>query len=240
MTLPPMVILAVALGLMPGVSGVGADDALDVELAVLSARLALVRDLTADFTEQKFTALLKKPLTSRGRVAMKPPRMRWDTDAPHPSTLTVDEKEVRILYPERKIVEVYPLGEQLNVPAMSPMPRLEELREHFTLSRLPPAGLDPNTPPESHLAVRLTPRDRSLAEHVQRVDVWIDRATGLASCVELGSPDGDRTVITFRNITTNVGLVEEDVTLKITPDIQVVHPLGKGKREGRSSRSGGP
>src|SRR5690348_2310902 len=52
-----------------------------------------VADLTAHFEQQKFTPMLKKPLTSSGTVRVLGSTMRWDTTKPEPSVIFADEKE---------------------------------------------------------------------------------------------------------------------------------------------------
>src|SRR6476619_4900068 len=72
-----------------------------------------VADLTAHFEQQKFTPMLKKPLTSSGTVRVLGSTMRWDTDKPEPSVILADEKEFRLYYPTQKLVEIYPIDKRL-------------------------------------------------------------------------------------------------------------------------------
>jgi outer membrane lipoprotein-sorting protein len=229
-------VCAVVSGLRAQAPADAPDPALLSELSALDGKLAGVGDLTADFTERKWTALLKKPLLSTGTVRVKPPRMRWETAVPHRSVMTMDDAEIRILYPDRNTIEAYPLGGAMRFPAMSPLPRLAQLQEQFELSRMPESDADAAS--EGLLAVRLVPRDESLAEHVIRIDVWIDRETACAERVVLHDTDGDRTEISFTHVRTNVGLSDEDVTIAARRDVKVTYPLGPNRAGGGGRDAG--
>ncbi|MFQ5494453.1 MAG: outer membrane lipoprotein carrier protein LolA [Phycisphaerae bacterium] len=189
-------------------------------------RAGAIRDLTADFVEKKSTSLLKEPLVSRGRVLVKGSQTRWETKSPHVSILSTDESRIAIYFPSRSTVEVYPVDRRLRSLIVSPLPQLARLRRHFKLQPLPePAGRTSDSP-EGTLGLRLMPKDESLKEIIEEVQVRIDESLGLAVRVVLIDPDHDHTVIAFSNIRTNVGLTDRDVELNAPPDATVVHPLG--------------
>src|SRR5437016_5461359 len=98
--------------------------ALWTRLTEIDSRAAKLTDLSADFEQQKFTTLLKKPLTSRGKVRIAGSTMRSDTTEPEPSIMLIDDKEVRLYYPKESTLEIYALGQQLGSLAASPLPKL--------------------------------------------------------------------------------------------------------------------
>ena len=49
-------------------------------------------------------------------------------------------------------------------------------------------------------AVRMTPSDPELREHVETVRVLLDAQRGLIIRLEMRDPDGDRTLISFSNV----------------------------------------
>ena len=61
----------------------------------LDARVAKIKDLTADFIERKYTTLLKKPLVSSGRIRVRGDIARWDTNKPYKTGMLVGGGEVR-------------------------------------------------------------------------------------------------------------------------------------------------
>jgi outer membrane lipoprotein-sorting protein len=208
------------------------DEALSRELEELDARGAKVEDLTAEFEQEKFTAILKKPLVSSGRVLVKGGRTRWDTTRPRKSVLVIDEQELKLYDPEAGTLEIYPVAGGLSRMTASPVPRLSAVREQFTIERMDPAELDDRATVTSALALRLTPTDPEVKEHVTGVRVLIDRETGCASVVEVTDADGDRTVIRFKKLQLNTGLEEDKLELQVPPGTTISRPLNAGASDG--------
>ena len=77
----------------------------------------------------------------------------------------------------------------------------------------------------------LTPKDEALAEFIDEVRVQFDLSVGLARRIEMIDPDGDRTVIEFADIRTNVGLTSQDVAWDFPPGTRIVRPLDSGKSQ---------
>jgi outer membrane lipoprotein-sorting protein len=187
-------------------------------LVEIDSRAQKLTDLTADFEQQKFTTLLKKPLVSRGRVRMAGSIMRWDTADPEPSVMLIDDKEVRLYYPMQKAMEIYAIDQQLGSLAASPLPKLSVLREHFSFEAI--GEID-----APKLSLRLTPTDKALREHVDEVRVLLDAAAGFIVRGEIDDADGDKTVMTFSNIRANAKLKEADLHLDVPADAKITHPL---------------
>ncbi|MCH8147699.1 MAG: outer membrane lipoprotein carrier protein LolA [Planctomycetes bacterium] len=192
---------------------------------------ASITDLTSRFVEQKHTALLKKPMVSKGRVRMKGSHTRWETDAPHRTTMLMDAKRVRIHYPRRKVVEVYPIDDQLRQLFVSPVPRWAPLRDRFFVEPIPAGDVpDEYQDRERFLAVRLTAKDDSLQRFVARVDVVLDTTTGCAARVDMIDGDGERTTITFSETTTNSGLGDRHFDFAAPEGTKVVYPRSPNAR----------
>jgi hypothetical protein len=60
------------------------------------AWLLLAIAATVHTAQQKFTALLRKPLASSGVVRLKGAVSRWDTRRPEPAVLHADGRELRM------------------------------------------------------------------------------------------------------------------------------------------------
>lgn len=217
-------------------------------LVALDQRAGRIEDLSAEFTERKYTSLLKKPLVSRGRVWIKGVRSRWVTLEPHQSTMAMDGRQIQIYYPQRSTVEVYDIDARVQSLAVSPLPRLDVLQQHFEIKSLDPAHLAAASG-EGHtawdgdgtapwLALRLTPKSDTLLAYVERVDVVIDRETACVLRAEMTDPDGDRTLISFSDFKVNSGLALEDVTLVVPPGTKVVRPLDASSDRGREAGGG--
>lgn len=180
-----------------------------------------INDLTADFEQQKHTPLLKRPMVSNGTIKVRGSAMRWDTLKPSPTVMRVDEKSVSLYYPNQKTMEVFPIEGQLGSLAASPIPKLEVLSRYFAFHdiELKREGL-----PENATLVRLEPINPEIAKHVQEVRVILD-GRGLVWEFEMTDADGERTIIHFRNLKTDVGLKPEDVDLTVPEGTKVVKPL---------------
>ena len=85
-TVLAMIVLAAGVGGVlvadPPATQSSQDKSLDARLAEVDQLAGRIADLTADFVQLKHTALLKKPLESRGSLRVKGSAMRWDTTAP--------------------------------------------------------------------------------------------------------------------------------------------------------------
>jgi hypothetical protein len=134
---------------------------------------------------------------------------------------------VQIYYPDHATLEVFELGGQFGWLTASPVPRLETLRELFTI-RIGDRSPDEAAAGADVVALVLVPRDAELAQHLQRVRAVIDRNTAIVRSVEMTAPDGERTEILFRDVKINPGLREQDLKLTIPPGTRVVRPLQGG------------
>ncbi len=207
------------------------DNTFGVLLALLDEKAANITDLSATFTQEKHTAILRRPLVSSGTVRVRPPLVRWDTDKPYASNMLVSKKEVRIYYPDQATVEIYDLTGQLGQLAASPIFRLKALREHFTIERAP---LRENEKPVAgRVELRLTPRAKALRDHLQEIRLSVDEDSALVRRAEIVNSDGERTVMKFDRIKVNPGLSASALVLDIPPGTDIVRPLetGSGKRE---------
>jgi outer membrane lipoprotein carrier protein len=211
-----------------------ADRDLSARLDDIDRRAGRIKDLSAHFEQKKFTALLKKPLVSSGRVRMRGALVRWDTEAPEPAVLHADGHEIRMYYPRRREAEVYPLDRRLTDLAASPLPRLSALRQHFSIERDPAAGDVRGT-----VALRLTPTDEFLKEHVDRVLVRLDVASACVASVEVDDADGDRTLIAFSEVRLNSGVAAAEVDLSLPAGTKVSRPLDAVQGESRPARDRG-
>ena len=201
------------------------DPALTRQLEAIDARAAKIKDFAADFRQEKSTTLLKKPLVSDGEVRVSGHVIRWDTRNPEPAVLYSDGKEVRMHYPGQKLLEVYPIDRRLGDLAASPLPRLGTLREHFTLARA--TDTKSFKPPKGRrvLALRLTPADASLRQHVDVVRVLLDIEAAHILELEIVDADGDRTHVSFTKVRLDTGLRADDLKLDVPPGTTVSRPL---------------
>jgi outer membrane lipoprotein-sorting protein len=203
----------------------GVDPALWARMIDIDARAGKITSLIADFQQQKFTALLKKPLVSSGTVRVKGATMRWDTRQPQPSVLFVNDQEVRIFYPVPApgIIEVYNLDQRVGELAASPLPRLAVLKEKFSFEQIPAGLMDSTVDPKAFLGLKMLPIEPSLKEHVNEVRVLLDASAGYILRAEMTDADGDKTLLHFTHVRINADPGEME--LKTPAGVKVTRPL---------------
>ena len=231
--------LLLCLGLLPVIARAeqgaterpaGVDEKLWKLLVEIDARGAQVKDLKADFTQQKFTPLLKKPLTSTGTILIKGAASLWTTVQPEPTVMRIDDKQLQLLYPRQKVLEVYPTDSKMASLAASPFPRLDVLKKHFSFERLPVKDVDPSAKEGETLALRMQPLEPELRKHIDEVRVLLQVTTGFVLRATTIDADGDRVVLSFSNIRINGGVPDRELELVVPPGVKVTHPLeGDGK-----------
>jgi outer membrane lipoprotein-sorting protein len=194
-------------------------------MTAIDEKVGRITDLRADFEQQKHTPLLKKPLISSGKVLLKGSQTHWDIQKPEPTVMFMDAKEIRLYYPKQSMLEIYPIEGDLGSLAASPLPRLEILKRFFSFERIDPAELDPQADVEKTLALRMTPTDDSLRQHVREVRVLLSRETGFILRAETRDTDGDRTMLIFSNPQADTGLRDEELRLNVPANTTISRPL---------------
>jgi outer membrane lipoprotein-sorting protein len=220
----------------PGAPPAGVDEKLWKQLVEIDARGARIHDLSADFTQEKHTALLKKPLVSTGHILIKGSASLWTTTHPEPTVMRIDDKEVRLYYPRQKVVEVYHTDERMGSLAASPFPRLAVIKSHFSFERVSPRDLLPGADESKYLALRMKPTEPELQKHIDEVTVVLEIATGFVARAQTIDADGDRMVLAFSNIKINGGLKDDALKLQLPADVEVTHPLEGGDDKDRGQR----
>lgn len=198
------------------------------ELAAIDAKSQEVEDLTAEFEQRKYTALLKKPLVSTGTLRIKGSSMRWDTEEPTQSTVTMDQETIQMYYPQQATVEIYSIEQGMSHLAGSPMFRSKMLREHFEIERGSWNVEDVEKPADA-LVIKLLAKDEKLREHLESVTILIDATSGFVTAAEVHYPDSDGLVLVFKNVRTNSGLKDEDVKLSVPSGTKTIRPLDFGQ-----------
>ncbi|MGH7245235.1 MAG: outer membrane lipoprotein carrier protein LolA [Phycisphaerales bacterium] len=197
----------------------------DQRLADLDARVAQIRTLKADFEQTKSTPLLKKPLVSNGSIVVKGARAKWQTDSPRQMIMTFGGGEIRMYYPEARVVEIYPLPGEFQEFAGNPLPRLGGLRSKFKVSEVDPETMGAPPARGRFLGVALSPSDPDLKEHISDIRVLIDTALPCISRLEFTDPDGARTSIVMSNVRVDVDVTDEEVQPKLPAGTRESRPL---------------
>jgi hypothetical protein len=239
-TLPLLLFLAIATiaraADAPAPASQPVDARLWADMSAVDVIVGRIKDVTADFQQEKFTPLLKKPLISRGQVIGKSDRTLWLTQKPEPTKMLVDSSGMRIFYPDQGLEEIYPIEGQLGALASSPLPRIDVLRRFFSFERLAAASVEAGRSDADVLAVKMTPIDAALQEHVEEVKVLLDRKTGFILRAENIDADGEKTVLTFSNVKIDTGVSDDAMRLDVPAGTKISRPLDAlgGAKQGGS------
>ncbi len=217
-------------------SPVAADlSAFEKRVAAMDAKMSVITDLTADFEQKKKTALLKKPLVSRGTLVCKGETVLWRTASPRKSEMLVcggGDGKITVYYPDDSLAEVYPMGSQFRDAAGGPLPRLSKLKETFDIAEMEAKQVSPGMETREfagRIALRLTPKSEELKKHVASVRVLIDDSVPCAERIVIVDPEGDETELRFSAVKVNTGKKDADVELKLPEGTKVSTPTESKK-----------
>lgn len=194
------VLLAVALALLPGVSG--ADVTLDEVIGRIEDRYAKLDDLKASFQQTAFNRSLGQTIPAEGTVYLKKGgKMRWEYTAPTPQQIVSDGRTIWIYTPELNQVNVGEAPRVLAGPAGSFLAGLGKLRTHFSVRFLNPAR---KTGDEGLYVLDLRPRKPEPG--LTRLVVEVDPRDYLVRSAEVHDRFDNTVRMRFTKIETNGGL----------------------------------
>ncbi len=207
------------------VPSVRAADLPPAETAQLLAKLQEHRtkfpSLTADFTEEKTSHLLEKPLISSGTIAFQiPNNFRRELKGSSPSLMVSNGQKLWTYYPNFKEAEVYSLGQRSffdqAIEALTAGLNFHNVAEYYRYTATRDAA-------GYHLV--LTPRSGSLKRILKEITVTVDDAYKISRTVAI-LPKGDQIVTTYRN---QRPAPLPASTFEFTPpaDAHISTPLGK-------------
>ncbi len=177
--------------------------------------------MESDFTEEKTSHLLSRPLLTEGIIAFQAPdKFRREVKGNSPSLTVSNGKTLWIYYPAFKTAELYTLGQRAifddSVSALTAGLNFAHLDEFYTFRAFrEDAG---------HRFI-LTPKRPSLRRILLQLTVWMD-AEYKAQKTEIILPKGDRVVTNYKNAR-RASLPSGTFEFTPPPDVEVTRPLGK-------------
>ena len=203
-----------------------ADDLSPAEVTSLLKHMQELRDkepcAQADFTEEKTSHLVVKPITSTGSVAFQAPdKFRREVKGANSSLTVSDGKTMWVFYPGFNEAEHYSIGQRskLNDPLAALMAGLnfEHIEEYYNFH----ASHD-----TQGYVFTLSPKKADLKGLVDHVVVALDNDF-LVHRVELYQKSGDHVTTMYHNVRRTAALPGS--TFEFTPpaDAHVSYPLGK-------------
>ena len=189
-------------------------------LAKLRDQRAQFPALTADFTEERTTHLLNKPIRGTGTIAFHAPgKFRRDIKGTSPSLTVCNGAELWIFYANFNEAEHYTLGRKQffddSLAALTAGLNFQNVENFFRISvRHEGAG---------H-RILLTPKSSGLRRILTSLTVWMN-ADAIIEKTDATLPKGDRITTTYRNVR---ALKNVDVKFDFTPPAgaHVSTPLG--------------
>ena len=193
----------------------------DGELKNLLAAIRQNRTTQADFQEERVIRLMKKPVTSSGRIWFLPPnKFRREVKGTSPSITVSDGRELWIYYPNFKSAERYPLGKgsplDATVAAINSALNLENIESSFNVTA---------TKTENGNELQLLPRTAAMKRVFQKLDLRINDKFRVER-TDMLLPNGDRIVTTYSN-QTGAPIPPSTFEFKPPAGTEVTTPLGQ-------------
>jgi len=191
------------------------------ELKNLFAAIRQNRTTQADFQEERVIRLMKKPVTSSGRIWFLPPnKFRREVKGTSPSITVSDGRELWIYYPNFKSAERYPLGKgsplDATVAAINSALNLENIESSFNVTA---------TKTENGNELQLLPRTAAMKRVFQKLDLRINDKFRVER-TDMLLPNGDRIVTTYSN-QTRAAIPPSTFEFKPPAGTEVTTPLGQ-------------
>ena len=164
-------------------------------LAKLHEQRAQFPALTADFTEERTTRLLNKPLVGTGTIAFQAPnKFRRELRGQSPSLTVCNGSELWIHYPKFQEAEHYTLGKRQffddSLAALTAGLNFQQVEKYF---RVAPSHEG------SGYQIVLTPKSSSLRHLLTSLTVSLN-ADGIIEKTDALLPKGERVVTTYKNV----------------------------------------
>ena len=173
--------------------------------------------LQADFRQEKELALLSKPEVSTGTfVYSKPNNVLWTYDAPKRVQMLIANGKLTTFYPDLNKAETLDVKrfEDRIFKYMGATGAIDELARYFDFTFT-------NKPSETTYVLDLKPKTGAVAKRVQRIKLWIDKASYLTSKIEYVEGDGDVTRYAFTNIKVNQPVPQGRFVLNLPANVKV-------------------
>jgi len=201
-------------------SSVWAGNDLDSILKKMDKRQRGMKDLKASFTQEKILELLEEKLISQGKMKYrKPDRISWKYFEPDSLLMVIKGKRMWLYYPDMKVAERYDLeraGETLG-PFVGFGKSMEYLKKNYQIRLLEKR--------KNFCSLELIPKREEELKYLSKIILWIDTREYWPVKTKIFEPNGDTTLIEFRNIELNTKIPDSEFEFKVPKGVEVVEPL---------------
>jgi len=214
-------ILPAILGLISFTTLAGPGPLSLAEIRNLLVQIRENRITQADFQEERFLRLMKKPVVSSGKVWFQPPnKFRREVKGNSPSLTVSDGHQLWIYYPNFKSAERYSLGKRSPldsaIAAINSALNLEDVENTFTINaRKIDDGYE----------LELTPRTPSMKSVFRKLNLRLNNNLR-AERTEMLQVNGDRIVTSYSN-QTRAPIPASTFEFTPPPGTEITTPLGR-------------
>jgi outer membrane lipoprotein-sorting protein len=153
-------------------------------------------------------------------------QMRLDFDPPEQKRVVIDKTNIEIYYPKTNTIQPVQLGKE-NKAVMEQFLLLgfgstsQDLQTGYAVTY----GAAETVEGEKTDRIELLPKSDEVKKQVQRIDLWISQASGLAIQQKLFFPGGDFQVVTYTNMKQNANIPDSALKLDAPKSAHREKPL---------------
>lgn len=185
----------------------------------IQERYSQIRDLQADFHQETALPLMDRVKEAKGRIYLKiPGKMRWDYLEGQTKSVIINEKTLWFYQPNENQVTVTDLTRVPNAESLLTfLTGMGDLTRDFHL--VPSPSIQETR--EGYVMIHLRPTEEGVQwTHLQ---LMVDPKTFQVVQTAFEGVQGDRTVIRYSRIRTDVGLPDELFEFQIPEGAEVLH-----------------
>jgi len=201
-------------------SSVWAGNDLDSILKEMDKRQREIKDLKANFSQEKILELLEEKLISQGKMKYKKPdRMSWEYFEPDPLLMIIKGKGMWLYYPDMKVAEKYDLeraGETLGL-FVGFGKSVEYLKKNYRIRLLEEK--------KDFYCLELIPRREEELRYLSKIILWVNTKEYWPVKTKIFEPNGDTTLIEFKDIEINTKIPDSEFEFQVPKGVEVVEPL---------------
>ena len=168
--------------------------------AHIAASAASLKTISADFTQEKLSFMLREPIVSTGRfVYEKPDRLYWETGKPSLSGFVVNGDKARRWGSDRRAAETFDVQKEPLVNAIVEQVSAWARADFQWLEkryRISVTGAAPT-------ALKLYPLSSQEKKYIARLVITFSEDWSHVRSVHIYEKEGDQTRITFKNVILN-------------------------------------
>ncbi len=186
-----------------------------------------MQNWSADFTQTRSLVALSMPLTSPGKVWVRPGEFRWELGQPVQTIVVRNPHELLIMYPHFKRAEIYPLDKIPPGPIKDAMSLLDvslprdraSMEEHFQLVSA--------TETNAILQMTLQPKSVSARQFIGSIQIGFHTNNFIIADSEMKFSDSSTMRNDFTNVVFNQPMDPKLFETNLPPDYSVVEPLNQ-------------